>query len=789
MNRIAFWMVLASWTLLTSLAVAQVAPEFERFDQFAGAVETSLGKDRLPDSGLQSLRNALAEGRDEFVGARDTNAVEVEALQAQIDALGPPPAEGGTESASVAERRTVLEAALQEALAPRLRADEAHARADALIRQIDSRLRARQTGRLFDLSRTPLDPRLWSGAVAAIVDIASETRQEIAASRPGTLDNAVFWQRIVIAVLFLIAAAALVSRGERITAGLHGRVAAASAGHARLLSDYLLSFGTVLLALVGVSLLNGALISTGLLGATGRALAAGVNAMIVATVIGHWLGRQIFPKHEPEGAGLALGEEQRARARTLASLLGLLAGILILHDLVTTAAEIDDDISGVLAFPILVLTGVVMWRLGGIASAVGRRSEGVDPAFGRGSVQLLWRAVQAVALAGPAAAAIGFQGLASGILLPSVLSLGLLALLVSLHHALRSAYGLLRGLDAAEARQALVPVLASLSIALAALPVIALIWGARSTDLADAWTRFRTGVALGDSLVSPSDLLTFAIVFAVGFLVTRLVQGTLRSSVLPRTRIDAGGRNAIVSGAGYVGIAVAAVAGVSAAGIDLSSLAIVIGALGVGIGFGLQNIINNFVSGIILLIERPISEGDWVEVGGQMGIVRRISVRSTRIETFDRTDVIVPNGDLISGTVTNWTRGNLTGRVIVPVGVAYGTDSAKVEKILREIAEAQPAIAKDPAPSVIFRGFGADSMDFEIRAILDDINYGLAVRSDINHEIVRRFAEEDIEIPFAQRDVWLRNPETLTSPGTSKRRVTQPADTGAHEPASSGDAE
>lgn len=194
----------------------------------------------------------------------------------------------------------------------------------------------------------------------------------------------------------------------------------------------------------------------------------------------------------------------------------------------------------------------------------------------------------------------------------------------------------------------------------------------------------------------------------------------------------------------------------TALGLDLTKLTIMLSALGVGIGFGLQGVVNNFVSGIILLFEQPVRVGDSIEVSGKWAEIRRIGLRSTTVQTYDKAELIIPNADLISTPVTNWTLSNRQVRVAIAVGVAYGSDVPLVISTLLASAEEHDMIAKSPPPQVLFMNFGESSLDFELRVWVTDVDYRLSVASDLRQEIDRRFREAGIEIAFPQRDLHLR---------------------------------
>lgn len=298
-----------------------------------------------------------------------------------------------------------------------------------------------------------------------------------------------------------------------------------------------------------------------------------------------------------------------------------------------------------------------------------------------------------------------------------------------------------------------------------------LIWGGFAHIILSSWdqsgaiiqhTRNYTinGFQIGEFRIVPSQILLSLLFFALIIVSTGWIKNQLETNWLPKTTMERGAREAVVTITGYIMFVIATLVALSIAGFNFGNITIIAGALSVGIGFGLQNIVNNFVSGLILLFERPIRKGDWIQVGTTEGYVQDIRIRSTRILTFDRSDVIVPNSELVSNQVTNFMLSNLRGRAIVKVGVAYGSDTEKVRYILTQVAEENELVVKDgtsPKPLVLFRGFGESSLDFELRVHLYDVDRRLSTTSNLYFAIDKAFREEGIEIPFPQRDLHVKD--------------------------------
>jgi len=289
--------------------------------------------------------------------------------------------------------------------------------------------------------------------------------------------------------------------------------------------------------------------------------------------------------------------------------------------------------------------------------------------------------------------------------------------------------------------------IARLALIIIAILLILLPWGIESSDVTSSLRALFFGFNVGDVTISLSSILIAALLFAAGFTITRIIQRWLDNTFLPATDLDAGLRNSIRTAAGYVGIITAGVIAFTYLGLSLERLTIVAGALSVGIGFGLQSIVNNFISGLILLWERPIRVGDLVVVGDGEGYVRRINVRSTEIQTFDRSTLIVPNSNLISGVVRNRVRNDRVGRVIVSVPVPRATDPDMMAEIMRRAALAHREVMSEPNPRVFFKKATENTIDFDLVCFVDDIDAAGRVSSDLYFEIFRGLRKAGVGVP------------------------------------------
>jgi small-conductance mechanosensitive channel len=268
------------------------------------------------------------------------------------------------------------------------------------------------------------------------------------------------------------------------------------------------------------------------------------------------------------------------------------------------------------------------------------------------------------------------------------------------------------------------------------------------------------GLAVGEIEISLRDVLAFAITIVLAFMLSRLLRFFLEEEAFPRMRLRRGVGNAVATLLQYAILLLGFALALSAAGMDFSRVALFAGAFSVGLGFGLQTVVNNFVSGLILLFERPIQIGDMVEIGGVLGEVRRIGARSSTVRTVEGAEVIVPNANLISDQVVNWTLSDRRRRLEVEVGVAYGTDPEVVLGLLRDVGGAHQTVLDAPSPEALFLGFGESALNFQLRVWIPRFEESYQIRSELGVAINSALRDAGISIPFPQRDLHVRSVES-----------------------------
>lgn len=747
-------------------------------------VQQALTRDGLNDQDLAKLSLDMAGIETKARALAAQFAPEVKALSEQLKQLGEPP-ESGEEAPEIKERRAALQKQKADLEAQQKEAGLVAVRAQQLDGQILKKRRDRFVRSLTDRTANIANPNLWQTAAGAMpgywkslrllfTDSYMVTLRRFSGS-PGDL------LRMLTAVL--IGGLAYIYLARFLQRFLKRRQDSSETeskrGLQRRAGMHLADFGiTAVLPIAFFYYLYSTLVSAGF--STDRlhqffAIALGAFSLIFVTTA---LARIYLRPYVPHWRIAEVTDQQSwAIFRLLFTGMCIIAALRVINSssaLMFAPIEVPIAASALAALTGL-LTGIrAMFLLNA------NRDEDDEPAPGQNLLSwskirpLIWLALFIVAVA----LLFGYVALAEFVVLQIIVSLTVLALLWLVLWAFEQFKQRIlaresntwkrmtraTGMKAATSRQVAVLSFGLLKLLafLLAVTAILLPWGVLTQDWFAIINRAFFGFQIGGLTISVSSVLTVFAIFIIGYLITRSIQRWMSSQFLPTTKLDSGMRNSITTVFGYVGIVIAAILAISTAGLDLSQLAIVFGALGVGIGFGLQSIVNNFVSGLILLAERPIKNGDWVVTGGGQGTVKRISVRSTEIETFDGATVILPNSTLITDAVTNWTHRNTMGRVIVTVGVGYNSDADQVRDILLSCATEHELVLEDPAPAVYFMDYGADALIFDLRCYLADIGYMLSVSSDMRFEALRKLRAAGIEIPFAQRDLHIRSvPESL----------------------------
>ena len=749
-----------------------------RAERVAADVGRELARLRLqterPDvdeARLSDLRKRLAEMNLRLLEARKQLAAPLAHMRQQLAALGPAPKDG-KEEASIASRRKLLGAVVE-------RLEAADRQLELLIgevRHLSERAAERQRSLFFSQvlqpSRSVLNPALWLQALALVPDFASRLFSLLGSWLRGDAERA----GVLVAMGLLLAALAITLlawsrwRGPW-EAGRRPTDEVRRMWQAIRVPLVVAAVTFALLALIKLALFTFGAPSPQMERAL-LALAGGI--MYTAALIA--LARGIFRPRTPHMRLVNLADDAAVRAYRLASALAVLHGLdlfmvrMAANLFMPTDFAVGWSAAMALAHLVLAYSFIVTIRRG--TPLTQQEGEGAAH-FLFGWTRYVFHLALLALLVILLALMFGYVALAHFVARQMMFTAALASALYLLHEMadalVRAAFDsrspvgryLRQNLVASERGITRLGVafstLVDIATMLVGLPLILSQWAVNWVDLVTRAQQLFFGFRVGNITIEPANILLGLVVFVIGLVLVRLLVLWLDRRVLSRSDLDDGIRHSLLTVSRYTGIVGAFLVGLSVAGVNLTSLAFFGGALGIGIGFGLQTIVNNFVSGLILLAERPIKTGDWIQVAGGEGVVKRIKVRSTEIETFDRCTIIIPNSQLISDPVSNWFHDNRMGRVRVPVGVSYDADPEQVKEILLKCAREHPRALTSPAPFVLFTGYGDNSLDFELRLYISDAGYRASTASDLRFAIFRELKKAGIEIPFPQRDVHVRS--------------------------------
>lgn len=717
----------------------------------------------------EDLRLDLTVQREEALILTDRGTLQGRIAKAQLADLDTATQKGQSEPNWVKQKRAELNDKVAADEGPAIAARDIGARDGVLVREIDQILRQKRRQKLFSHSYPVFAANTWTMAIGDLRLARINLGQQTKIQQPHReLVGVPLIVRLGLVLGIATVAAWIAGRCRRAIGTNIDRLGTPSGpprrvlgmAFARDLLDIAMPAAVLLIALASVTVLMADLPFMAAL--SGQIILAGLTV-----IFARWLGKSIFNPAFAPAQLVSIPENGSETAIRLVTLLGFAMAADSLVDYVDQQPGNSASAAALASFLIVLVAGLLAWRLAlTLKDATGARSDAGQgatrsPKANRPTdmVHPAARAITVAAAFGVLAGLAGFIPLGRYVLTSTLMSLAAVCTSLFLYRSLTEASELLfykRGSTGSRYLQ-LLPLAFGFILFFLTLAIVAVMWGISAENIIDWILALKNGVEVGQIRVSFGSVMTFALVFLLGYALTRWLQRVLHFAVLDRLHIEAGARAAVLTGFGYLGLTLSALVAISAAGLDLSSLAFVAGALGVGVGFGLQSVVANFVSGIILLIERPIKVGDWIEVGAYSGHVRKIAFRSTHIETFDRHEVIVPNTELISGSVTNLTYGGSLGRITLPVGIAYGSDVDLARKVLLEALTENPRVLNDPAPSVVLDSLGDSAINLKALCFVANVNQRQSVRSDLYFAILKTLQKAGIAIPFPQREIRLRS--------------------------------